>query len=189
MKQAFSIFARIAAVFPLLLLPCCDKFPEEEATSPIVINEFMAKNTSDNPAMIADEYGESDDWIELYNPADTQVSLKDLYLADNPASLHKYALFDTILSPHGYVVIWADGQPDQGKQHADFKLSATNGDQIILSNSRGRIIDQIQFLATSGNPEARLPDQSYGRSNDGASTWCRQSAPTPSAKNSGCLKQ
>ena len=189
MKQTLSVFVRTAAVFPLLLLPHCAWISEEEGNSPIVINEFMAKNTLANPALIVDEYGESDDWIELYNPADTQVSLNGLYLTDDPASLRGYTLFDTILPPHGHALIWADGQPDQGKQHADFKLSAENGDQIILSNGRGKIIDQIQFLANSGNPEARLPNQSYGRSTDGASMWCQQIAPTPSAGNSGCLKQ
>ena len=187
MKNMMNISMRVTFSFCLLLLPYCASSPGEEERSPIVINEFMTKNTSTNTNQIVDEYGEADDWIELYNSADKPVSLKGLYLSDSPTHLRKYALFDTVLPPFGYVLIWADNQPDQGKHHTKFKLSATDGDQIILSNDRGGIIDSVQFLANSGNPEARLPDQSYGRSADGANSWCQQKSPTPLVKNSGCL--
>ena len=188
MKSHLEQVVRVILISPLLLIPYCGYSPEEEGSSPVVINEFMAKNTSTNPQHTVDEHGEADDWIELYNPADTPVSLQDLYLSDNPKSLRKYALFDTVLPSHGYALIWADGQPDQGEHHTKFKLSATDGDQIILSNERGQIIDSVQFLANSGNPEARLPDQSYGRSTDGESGWCQQKLPSPLAENAGCLK-
>lgn len=189
MKHQLSLILRITFSLCLLFFPYCAWIPEEEESSPVVINEFMAKNTSTNPVQTVDEHGEADDWIELYNPADTSVSLKGLYLSDNPTSLRKYALFDTTLPPHGYVLVWVDGQPEQGEHHAKFKLSATNGDQLILSSGRGHIIDSVKFLATSGNPEARLPNQSYGRSPNGAKRWCQQKISSPLNENAGCLKQ
>jgi hypothetical protein len=161
----------------------------ENGSSPIVINEFMTRNTPENSQKIVDEYGEYDDWIELYNPGDDPVLLKGLYLSDKSASLRKFAFFDTVLPSRGYIRIWTDGQPGQGKYHADFKLSATNGDQILLSNGNGHIVDQIQFFAESGNPEARLPNVSYGRSSDGKSTWCSQKKATPLSVNEGCFSQ
>jgi hypothetical protein len=172
----------------LLLFIRCALSPAEEGASPVVINEFMAKNTGTGTPRIIDEHGEANDWIELFNTADTQVSLKGLYLSDDTASLKKYALFDTVLQPHGYALVWADGKPKSGKHHCEFKLSATNGDIIFLSNEHGRVIDTVNFLANSGHPEARLPDQSYGRSADGTKGWCQQKTPTPLAKNLGCLK-
>jgi hypothetical protein len=179
---------RAMCIVPVVLLPCCTWFAGPETDySPIVINEFMAKNTPENPLPIVDEYNEADDWVEMYNTADTAASLKGLYLSDNPSALRKFPLFDTVLPAHGFLLIWADGQPDQGKRHAHFKLSATNGDRIMLSNGKGRVVDEIDFLATSGNPQARLPNQSYGRTPDGINAWCQQITPTPALKNRGCV--
>jgi hypothetical protein len=166
----------------------CAWIPRDEVQVPIVINEFMAKNTAENPQHILDENGEADDWLELYNPADTAVRCEGLYLSDDSTSRRKFALFDTVLPPRGYLLIWADDQSEQGRHHADFGISATDGDEIILSTAQGRIIDRIMFFANCNNPEARLPNQSYGRSTSGSGTWCRQASATPLLDNSGCAQ-
>jgi hypothetical protein len=161
--------------------------PKASVGIPIVINEFMASNTGDDPEVqIFDEYGESDDWIELYNGGDDPINLIGLYLSDDSTDLLKFALPDAIISSHGHYLVWADNQTAQGGNHANFKLDAFAGDEIILSVIGGKQVDVIRFLAASPNPESRLPDNSYGRSGDGAATWCRQQTPTPGSKNSGC---
>ena len=47
--------------------------------SGLFINEFMA----DNDNIVADEYGEYEDWIELYNSGQTSVDLGGMYLSDD----------------------------------------------------------------------------------------------------------
>lgn len=51
-------------------------------TSPLsglFINEFMA----DNDSIVTDEYGEYDDWLEIYNAGSTVVNLSGMYLTDD----------------------------------------------------------------------------------------------------------
>lgn len=146
----------------------------------IVINEFMAAN---NLGIFTDDYGDASDWIELYNHGDESVSLSGLYLSDDSTKLFQYALPEITLKPKEFVVIWADDDTDKGPLHAPFKLSATRGEEIILTVVNGLVIDRIQFFAHSGNPEARIPDVSYGRSPDGSSNWKRQEEPTPKKRN------
>jgi hypothetical protein len=45
----------------------------------LFINEFMA----DNDNIISDEYGQFDDWIEIYNAGPTAVDLGGMYLTDD----------------------------------------------------------------------------------------------------------
>ncbi|MBK8706059.1 MAG: lamin tail domain-containing protein [Saprospiraceae bacterium] len=54
--------------------------------SDVVINELMASNS----ATAADNAGEFDDWIELYNKSANAINLSGYYLSDNPANLAKW---------------------------------------------------------------------------------------------------
>jgi len=176
----------IFIVSTFLLLSSCNTVTNDDLES-IVINEFMTSNNSYNEVPIADEFNETDDWIELFNFSDQPVSLKGLFISDDSTMLRRSSLPDTIIQPRTFFLLWADEQPKQGKNHVDFKLSAEAGDEIILSNSSGYIIDRIQFFAYSGNPVARLPNRSYGRMTDGSEQWCLQRSPSPLKTNSGCL--
>ncbi|MBL0048360.1 MAG: CotH kinase family protein [Bacteroidetes bacterium] len=60
--------------------------------------------------------------------------------------------------------------------HANFKLSKS-GETIVLSDSLGNVIDQKY----TGSMQT---DVSYGRSTDGAATWCFFSPPSPNISNS-----
>jgi hypothetical protein len=181
-KFVFRVF--LVSVF--LLLSSCGSVTDDEPES-FVINEFMTSNNSYSDTPITDEYNETDDWIELCNVSDRPQSLYGLFISDDSTMLRTSPLPDTIIQPHSFILLWADGQPKQGDHHMDFKLSAEEGDEIILSDSRGRIVDRIQFFAYSGNPVARLPNRSYGRIIDGSDQWCLQKTPTPLKSNSGCL--
>ena len=68
----------------------------------LVINEFMAINQTS----VADQNGEYDDWIELYNNTDSTLSLSGLYLTDNPVDSSRWFFPDTIIDPHGFLIIW-----------------------------------------------------------------------------------
>ena len=96
---------------------------DEIVMGDLVINEIMASN--DNIA--TDEYGEYDDWIEIYNKGDQPMNLSGYYLSDDINNLTKYMFPDFILAPDQYFIVWADDdEEDQGDyNHATFKLSAS----------------------------------------------------------------
>ena len=109
--------------------------------SDVVINEFMASND----ASIADQDGEFDDWIELYNKTNTDIDLTGYFLTDNAANLDKYDIPEgTIIPANGYLIIWADEDGMQEGLHANFKLSAS-GEELFLLNADTVIIDEVTF--------------------------------------------
>lgn len=71
------------------------------------------------------------------------------------------------MAPGGFLVLWADEQPQQGASHVSFKLSAS-GEYLSLSaeNKFGELIemDAVQFPALES-------DQSYSRYPDGLGDW------------------
>ncbi|GJQ62127.1 MAG: hypothetical protein SCALA702_11800 [Melioribacteraceae bacterium] len=108
----------------------------------IVINEFMA----DNDNIVQDPEGEFDDWIELYNNSDTPVSLNGYYLTDESDELTQWVFPDVSIGAQSYLIIWADDDEDQEGLHANFKLSAS-GEEILLVAPDTTIVDQVSFGA------------------------------------------
>ncbi len=74
--------------------------------SQIVINEGSNKNYS----TIADEDGEYEDWIELYNAGAAPVNLFNYSLSDDPLIPDKWVLPNLLLPPGGYTVIFCSGK-------------------------------------------------------------------------------
>lgn len=147
--------------------------PAVAAATDVVINEIMASNI----AAVADEYGEYDDWIELYNPTSTAVNLSGYTLTDNPANLTKWQLPDgTWLAPNEYLIVWADEDSIQGPLHANFKLSSL-GETLQLLNTSG---EQVDYLAFNSQPA----DMGYARIPNGTGGFVNQ-APTFAANNEG----
>ncbi|MEJ6796334.1 MAG: CotH kinase family protein [Flavobacteriales bacterium] len=119
----------------------------------LVINEFSPLNTADT-----DEFGEFDDWIELYNRSGIPISTAGLYLSDEEDNPTKWALPNLTLGAGEYAIIWADEQGAQGSSHANFKLSSL-GEFISLAFADGTYIDSYTYLAAEAeNTFARLPN-------------------------------
>jgi hypothetical protein len=141
----------------------------------LVINEFVASNASGH----TDESGAYPDWIELYNTTSAAISLGDYAVSDDPADLGKNPLTDALeLGGHGYQILFADGDVDQGATHLSFRLKA-GGEEILLSRDDGEgyeVIDQIAF----GEQET---DVATGRVPDGTGEWSGGLTPTPGAAN------
>jgi len=143
-------------------------------SGPLYINEFMASNSS----VRMDEYGQYDDWVEIFNPADTQVWLGDIYLSDDMGVPGRYKFPDEYIGPDGYYMVWLDGDPEQGVNHAPFKISK-DGEELRLSERPANgfaLMDSITF-------GLQQTDVSLGRSTDGESEWIAFSQPTPGYSN------
>ena len=61
--------------------PGDENSPASGSGSALVINEFMAENDW----FIQDNFGEYDDWFELYNASGATIDLGGMYLTDDPA--------------------------------------------------------------------------------------------------------
>jgi hypothetical protein len=109
----------------------------------VSINEFMASNGN----AIADEFGEYDDWIELLNFGMDSVFLGNLYLSDKLSQPLRWKLPNRWIQPGEHLLVWADGQTQQGELHANFSLSIS-GEQLVLSAvAQGNewIVDSLTF--------------------------------------------
>lgn len=142
------------------------------AAQQLSINEFLA----DNDTTVVDQDGEHDDWIELYNYGEITISLGGYHLSDRSDNFTQWTFPDVAIESHSFLVIWADNDTSQIGLHAGFKLSAS-GESIYLSDTEGRIIDQITYgMQTS--------DISFGRFPDGSGEFKRMN-PTFAAPNDG----
>jgi hypothetical protein len=141
--------------------------PEPERN--IVLNEFMANTVG------------SDDWIELYNPTDVAVSLRDWYLSDDVGRLDKWAFPVLTVPPRGYASF--DEDDGFGRGADGFALSRS-GEELLVSYLPGtsfdRIADAVQF-------KAQEQGISLGRYPDGRPYWFRLT-PSPERANAGPLR-
>jgi hypothetical protein len=140
------------------------------------LNEFMA----DNVRTIADDFGEYDDWLELYNPGPQPVDLGGLYLTDDLSDPTRFRITDGItIASEGFVLFWTDGDVEQGPFHTSFRLDA-DGEEIGLFGAVGTVtIDTVAF-----GPQ--VTDDATGRLPDGAGDWGLLCLPTPGAPNKPC---
>lgn len=140
----------------------------------VVVNEFLANNTSVN----MNEYGQYEDWIELYNTTATPLNLFGLYLTDDYTIPTKFAfLQNTIIPANGYLIVWADQNASTASYvHANFKL-LTTGEKLMLSNSTGVVFDSISF----GLQDTNI---AYGRCANGIGNFTTMS---PSFAYANCL--
>jgi hypothetical protein len=146
-----------------------------DATTPrIVINEVMASNAT----TIADEYGEFDDWIELHNASATAINLTDYYLVDKNASPKYWALPPVTMEAGQFLLVWADGSPEQGSRHSNYSVGA-DGEGIYLFrqlNDGIHVVDLVQVPASQ-------VDVSYGRASDASLPWIFFDESTPESSN------
>lgn len=136
------------------------------------INEISASNLS----AYADELGDYDDWIELYNFGDDTINLNGLYISDTRNDLDKFEItVDTLILPQSYIVIWADSEPNEGALHTNFKLN-NEGESLFISNSSQIVLDSVNFIAP-------IADITYGRLKDNFLSWNYFGVATPGTQN------
>jgi hypothetical protein len=138
----------------------------------LVINELAANNTSTQ----ADQDGEFDDWIELYNNTSLPITLDGYYLSDEVNYPAKWSFpIGTTINANDYIIIWADKDTLQAGLHANFKLSGS-GESLHLSNSSATLLDETTF-------NAQTADITWGRYPNGTGLFTLMN-PTFSAQNS-----
>ena len=117
----------------------------------VVINEVLTSNSIQE-----DEYGESNDWIELYNASADAIDLSGAHLSDTITDLFRWTFrTGTLIAPGQYLMVWADDDEEQWFHHTNFNLTST-GETLTLSDANGNMIDQVVYPLQAQNI-------SYGR--------------------------
>lgn len=142
-------------------------------------NKLYINEVSPANFQFVDEYGDMDDWIEIYNAASESINLSGLFISDDLTDPHKWQISASHNIPsEGYAIIWFDGEPEQGKLHAPFKLNQ-DGEQIGISQSVNGETLWIDTLTFGSVPKFA----SLGRKNDGDSIICLFGDITPGLTN------
>ena len=144
-----------------------------KAQSELVINEIMSANVD----MFVDPSFNFGGWIEIYNPTDEGLSLRNCYISNDPehTRLHLINNAASYVPAHGYRTIWFDHLSQYAKTQVGFKLDGDGG-TIYISDIKGNV------LLSQSYPEA-IPRVSYARTTDGGDEWGFTANPTPGSTN------
>lgn len=154
-------------------------FYDDWAKRHIVINEVCAHNLS----LTLDDNGENSDYIELYNPSYTLVSLDGFCLTDEETAVETRCFSGITIAPRSYLLLYADGaaktveEPETGETviHLGFRIRET-GETLTLFDRGGVVIDQVEV------PELTA-DVTYARLRDGRDSWGIAKNGTPGRSN------
>jgi hypothetical protein len=76
----------------------------------VIINEVLASNR----LTLADDDGDHPDWVELFNPGDSEVALHGLRLSDEAGVPSKFVFPDLFLAPRSHLTVWCSGKDRVG---------------------------------------------------------------------------
>ena len=144
------------------------------------INEVMQSNVE----CIMDDIKEfPDSWVELYNPTDAAINLKDYKISNKNKVKKAWQLPDKEVPAGGYVTIYCDKEgKEDNRFHADFRLESGKGCTVYLF--KGKDAEPVDSLPADMK-KMPAPDVAFGRETDGADKWGYQVTPTPGKANTG----
>ncbi len=144
----------------------------------VLINEVCAANFS----LLLDNYGEYEDWIELYNAGTQAVNLEGYHLSDKMDQPEKWTFPEgVLLPPQSHLLVFASDRDvvSGGFMHAGFKLTQTKQEIVSLRAPDGTLLDLFEF------PTPNQMNHSWGRATDAAAQWHIFPVPTPGGPNGG----
>ena len=172
---------RCIKISSLLLVLAVSSVGSTEAASSasLVINEFMASNSSS----IRDPQGQYDDWIEIHNFGSEPINVGGMYLTDDLSFPTKWQIpinnpAATVITQGRYLLIWADNDTGDPGLHANFKLNADSEEIGLFDNDGQTLIDSVIY-------QIQTTDISYGRYPDAGEDWRLFTTPSPAAQNYG----
>jgi len=127
----------------------------------LVISEVIPENSS----LMADEFGNFYDIIELYNASDNSIDLTGYGLTDDPDVIHQWNFPEIKLDSGEYLLVFAAGSDyedyaeNSNYLYSNFKLDKDGG-KLILSDNKGKILSSLAYQQMKSN-------MSYGISSSG----------------------
>lgn len=146
----------------------------------VVVNEVCASNMG----TYADNYGEFEDWFELYNPTGAPVDISGWWLSNRSGNPLKWQVPAGTVIPAGDRQVFICSKRNEvvgAFIHTSFNLNQSESDHVMLSTPAGDLVDDFEFT-----PDMRTKlGHSRGRTTDGAPNWSLFNTPTPGAANAG----
>ncbi len=169
--------------FLVIALVGCIAMASAQDRRALRINEVMVTNENS----IVDDYGSRQGWIELFNANFGPLEISSIYITNDSTNKTKYPVpmgdQVTKVGKRQHIVFYADGEPERGTQHLNFKLEPGRDNWIGIYDADGRtLIDEVVV------PASLLPDQSWARDTDGDGEWSLRNGEgskyiTPSSAN------
>lgn len=150
-----------------------ERFLADQPHADLRISEVMSSNSS----YLVGPYGNTTDWVELYNAGSSTVDLSQYYLTDS-SDLQKYPLPNKKLGAGKYMVILLSETGKRlksGYSWLPFSLAAS-GDRLYLTKD-SQIVDFVVIPELTG-------DAAWGRPN-GKLSFSQLKSATPGAGNAG----
>lgn len=122
---------------------------------PASISEIMV-----NDSTLADEVGEPEPWIEIFNPSAEAVDLTGWTLSNDFTRRNAWTFPAISIPRHETLVVFADGDVDQGPLHTSFTLAPESG-EIILTMPDG-VTDGGFVYGASGADHSIVYDWAVG---------------------------
>ncbi len=115
-----------------------------QAQEGLVISEFLAMNAE----TIRDDFGESSDYVEIYNGTLSSINLGGYYLTDSLDRKTQWQFPSTNLASGAYLLVWASGHDRRtpGKPlHTNFKLDGNGEALALIQPDQITVIHQFTF--------------------------------------------
>ena len=163
-KKLSSVF--LSLTFVLFIVP---------ASSQVVINEYSCANVSQTP----DNFGQYNDWVELYNAGASAVNIGGYYMSDNVNNPTKWAFpAGTNIPAGGFIRVICSGLDVVSGiwYHTSYKMTQCKPEEVCFADASGAILDSMTLRRNQTN-------HSWGRTTDGGATWSVFMTPTLGASN------
>jgi hypothetical protein len=148
------------------------------------IPELLLNEINSNNIDFADNAGEFDDWIELYNADTVSVNFSGYHITNDINSPTRFTFppisAQTTMAPGTFKILWADQNTTQGPLHTNFTLNAGGGLVALFAPDGETLIDAINY-------PTMVAGQTYGRLADGAENWKVLYFATPGSPNSDSI--
>lgn len=169
--------------FLAIALVACIAMASAQNRRALRINEVMVTNENS----IVDDYGVHQGWIELFNANFGPLEISSIYITNDSTNKTKYPVpmgdEVTNVGKRQHIVFFADGEPERGTRHLNFRLEPGRDNWIGIYDADGlTLIDEVVV------PASLLPDQSWARTEDGEGAWALRDGEgskyiTPSSAN------
>ena len=159
---------KIGIFISLLMLIGLCSCQEQKSNNKLLLNEVLI----DNQSNFQDDYGLHSAWIEIFNRSYGSADLAGwlLKVSSQPGDTVTYFIPKgdvlTLVKPRQHALFWADGEPNRGTFHTNFKLNTQTDNWIGLFDSGRKLIDQI--VVPAGTLSV---NESYARVSDAADKW------------------
>ena len=140
----------------------------------LYINEVLLENTG----VLVDEQFEFEPWLEVHNPNDFQVNLAGYTVVSSDggsAIIPNDAPVETTVEANGFLLLWMDGEPNQGAHHLDLTPS--------IQSQTFTLIGPDVMVADEYEAQVSFANVSWGRVIDGSATSTYFDIPTPRVTN------